>query len=298
MSIGGYNQPQKRRLFRRGVAAGLLLISVLMLLADRQQKEMLASGRLAADDVSAKVMGVLATPIRGIEMVFQSAGDRAAAYQQNKVLKVEVERLRGYENKVLDLELRLKTFENMFNMDEGSSPELERVIARAVSETKGPFAHSALINSGRDEQVKIGSAAMTVDGLYGHVVRVGKSSARVLLLNDLNSHISVRSQRSESRAIMIGSNADMPRLDYVSPESDWRVGDRVVTSGDGGVLPAGLHIGVIEGIENQQFRVRLATHGHPVDWVWVLLFNPIVAPTEPVEVEMDIAAGSMTEGLQ
>jgi rod shape-determining protein MreC len=279
MSESGYNRPQKQRSFRRGLAVGLLFVCVLMLLADRQQKQVLQSGRITPDDISAKIMGTFAAPVRGIELLFSSVGDRARAYKENGALKAEVQRLREYEHKVLDLETRVKIFEDLLGMDQGDN-ELIRVAARSVSETNGPFVRSSLINAGQNKNIDQGHAVSTVDGLLGHVVRAGKSSARVLLLTDLNSHISVMSQRSRSRAIMIGTNSKRPRLDYISPEADWQVGDRVVTSGDGGVFPSGISIGIVEKREDQQFAVKLFTQDKPIDWVWVYLFTRTEAPAE------------------
>ena len=45
MEKAGYNRPQQRRMRRRFIAIGLVLISALMLISDRQQKSMLASGQ-------------------------------------------------------------------------------------------------------------------------------------------------------------------------------------------------------------------------------------------------------------
>ena len=280
MSNNGYNRPQKRRNFRRGITIALILVSALMLIFDRQQKTMLASGRLTADDTSAKVMGVVAMPIRGIEALFSRSKDRANAYTENVTLKAEVQRLRDYENQVLNLEVRLRRFEEILGVENSSDIPQVKIIARAVSESEGPFVHSALINAGRNKDIKSGNPVMTVDGLYGHVVRAGKSSARVLLLNDLNSRISVMSQRSQSRAILVGNNTAQPRLDYIAPESDWQIDDRVVTSGDGGVLPHGLLIGTVTEISGQKLGVDLFTQGKSIDWVWVVPYAPISKPEE------------------
>ena len=121
---------------------------------------------------------------------------------------------------------------------------------------------------------------MSVDGLYGYVVRVGRSSARVLLLNDFNSGISVMSVRSTSRAILVGHNVAQPQLEYTSLDADWKIGDRVITSGDGGVLPRGLPIGNVVSKNGEKLNVDLFTQRQPIDWVWVLPFTPIKTPQE------------------
>ena len=281
MSNRGYNRPQKRRMFRRGFAIALVFVCILILLTDRQQKSMLASGRLTADDLSSKIMGVIATPLRGIESIFLGAEERKNVYENNISLRAEVERLQGYENKVLDMEMRVRRFEEMLSLNSVAEIADTRIIARAVSETKGPFVHSALINAGQNKAVEVGNAVMTTDGLYGHIVRRGSVSARVLLLNDLSSRISVMSQRSQSRAIMIGNNTNRPKLAYVSLDADWQIGDRVVTSGDGGVLPRGLQIGRVVGDNPQDLQVQLFYLSKPVDWVWVHPFAKIPIPQDP-----------------
>ncbi|PHR60458.1 MAG: rod shape-determining protein MreC [Robiginitomaculum sp.] len=278
-----YNQPQKRRNLRRIIAVWLIFISLMMLISDRQQKSMLASGRLNADDLSSKVMGVLAYPIRGVETLFVNWKSRANAYHENILLKEEVIRLRGYENKAHDLEMRVRRFEEILDMETSTEIPARKIVARAVSESKGPFVHSALLNVGKNKSIRVGYAVMSIDGLYGHVVRVGRVSSRTLLLTDLNSRISVMSQRSQSRAILVGQNSDRPVLSYISADADWAVDDRVITSGDGGVLPRGFVIGTVVDMDNQEIGVKLFTQGHPVDWVWVVPYSPTQTPeSDPI----------------
>jgi len=278
MDISGYNRPQRRRNTRRGLAAFFVLASIIIMLADRQQKSMLASGRLAADDLSSKIMGFIATPVRGIEAIYTGANARSNAFEDAVALRSEVERLRVFENKFLDMQMRVRRFEEMLSFDKSSEISNNRIIARSVNESKGLFVHSALINAGKNKGVKPGYAVMTTDGLYGHVLRSGAVSARVLLLNDINSRISVMDQRSQSRAILVGTNTKHPKLEYVALSADWQIGDRVITSGDGGVLPRGLQIGTVVEAKSGGYAVELFYLQKPVDLVWVYPFTRIANP--------------------
>ncbi len=282
MSPSGYNRPQRRRNVRRVIAIALIISSLLVLLADRQQRQMLASGRLAADSVSARVMGVISAPKRGIEKLFTNMEERQNAFRDNKRLRQEVERLRPFENQVLDLQMRLGRFEKMLGVQAGPDFSQTKILGRAVTETRGPFVHSALLNIGANKGVKREYAVMTSRGLYGHIVRVGRHSSRVLLLNDLNSRIPVMSQRSGARAILIGKNGTRPTLSYIAPDADWKTGDRVVTSGDGGIFPQGLAVGVVELDRDREWSVKLFSLETPIDWVWVYPFTPILPPEQDV----------------
>lgn len=283
MNNKDYNRSQRRRVIRRSLAAALIFMCGLTLLADRQREILINSQQLSADDVSAKVMAVIAAPLRGLEGVFAGANDRRIAAEENQTLKKELARLQSIENYALDLEMRLKRFEEILAVETSSDVPVKRIAARAVSEIKGPFSQSVLINIGSNKNIEAGDAVMTVDGLLGHVVKSGPSSARVLLLNDVSSRIAVMSQRSQSRAIMVGANKSTPRLDYISPDADWQVGDRVVTSGDEGTLPRGLPIGTVFAPSQNRLSVTLLTSGKPVDWVWIYPFTTIKPPEMAVK---------------
>jgi rod shape-determining protein MreC len=76
------------------------------------------------------------------------------------------------------------------------------------------------------------------------VTDVGARSARVLLITDLNSRIPVVLESTGERAIMVGTNAPLPRLLYWSGGTP-KEGERLVTSGEAGALPPNLPVGTV-----------------------------------------------------
>jgi len=77
-------------------------------------------------------------------------------------------------------------------------------------------------------------------GLVGRISGVGNNSARVLFLTDSSSRIPVEVTPSGQKAILAGDNTPLPPLEFVDGVDQVRAGDRVVTTGDGGVFPPGL----------------------------------------------------------
>ena len=75
--------------------------------------------------------------------------------------------------------MKLARFEQILGTDYGVEVPQQKIAARAVSEIDGPFVRAALINVGQRRGVKVGHAVITVDGLYGHVLKVGAKSSRV-----------------------------------------------------------------------------------------------------------------------
>jgi rod shape-determining protein MreC len=95
--------------------------------------------------------------------------------------------------------------------------------------------------------------------------------------------------RTNSRAILTGDGGPNPRLEYLRGQDPVRVGDRVVTSGDGGVFPRGLPVGVaVRGLDGQ-WRVVLAADKAPVDFVRILKFQDF---TQLVDIPALTPAGA------
>ncbi len=74
--------------------------------------------------------------------------------------------------------------------------------------------------------------------------RLGATLSRVLLLTDIDSRTPVLVDRTNARAILTGDGGLVPRLDYVRGRDASRKATAILTSGDGGVYPRGLPVGV------------------------------------------------------
>jgi rod shape-determining protein MreC len=87
------------------------------------------------------------------------------------------------------------------------------------------------------------------------VIEVGEWSSRVLLLTDINARVPVLLEGSRHRAVLAGDNSDQAKLLYLPPELAVQVGERVVTSGHGGLFPPGLPVGIVTSATERGIRV-------------------------------------------
>ena len=262
------------------------IIAATFLITDRGSDQLLERTATGAETGFAPALALFSRPLRAIENVAIGFQDRSRAVEENKALREELYALREENQRAEIMELKLARFEQILAANPGIEIPAKKIAARAVSEVNGPFVRSALINAGTNKGIQKGHPVMTVHGLYGHVLRSGPYSARVLQLGDLNSRISVMSARSEARAILSGDNSDLPLLAFIEDSADWREGDKVLSSGDGGVLPQGLPIGEVKSNAAGQFVVALGTTGKLTDWVWVY---PYLPTEEPEEIEEEVA---------
>ena len=107
----------------------------------------------------------------------------------------------------------------------------------------------------------------TAEGLLGKLVDVGPISSKVRLLNDPDSAMGAVLSNGKVFGILRGVEEsegkfahryvlDMVHLDK---QADIKVGDSVVTSGQGGVFPPGIPIGTVESVrEDPSHLLKIA----------------------------------------
>ncbi|MFM7443684.1 MAG: rod shape-determining protein MreC, partial [Tabrizicola sp.] len=129
--------------------------------------------------------------------------------------------------------------------------------------------------------IRDGWATMDGIGLVGRISGVGERTARVILVTDSNSRIPVTIQPSGQKALLSGDNSPLPPLEFIEDTDEVRPGDRVVTSGDGAVFPAGLLVGQVALGTDKRLRVVLAADYQRLEFLRVLRSHELEPITDP-----------------
>ena len=238
-----------------------------------------AVSRNAAAAAIAPVGGVLATPFRWIGGGLDSARDYVLAGGENADLKHRLARAMTWRDETLALREENARLRGLLGIR--TDPPLPVVFARAVIDARGPFSNTRVIDAGASRGIVEGNPALSEHGLVGRVVGVAPDASRVLLLTDVESRTPVLIARTNGRAILTGDGGPNPRLDYLRTHDPLQGGDRVLTSGDGGVLPRGLPVGsVVKGADGA-WRVALDSDASPIDFVQILLFTTFAQLVPP-----------------
>jgi len=189
-------------------------------------------------------------------------------YRQNQELRRELQQMKSWKEAALQLEQ-----ENARLLDLNSvrlDPRLTHVTGVVVADSGSPFRQSVLLNVGRRDGVLDGWATMDGLGLVGRISGVGERASRVILLTDTTSRIPAVIQPSGQNTIVAGDNTRSPPVDFLENPDLVRPGDRVVSSGDGGVFPAGLVIGQVAKDPGGRLRVRLSADYERLEFLRVL----------------------------
>lgn len=269
--------------FSRTLFIALLVLSGALIAFDRpaSRSQAFAAFRAAFTDIAAPVLELAAQPIRTVKNIGPHFRSQSALAEENAQLRQQLIEARYWEDLAYRQRDRIEVYESILNV---RSPATEdRIGAWTVADPEGPFVRARLIGRGRESGVANGYPVINLYGLVGRVYETGRRSSRILLLTDLNSRIPVMADRSNSRAILVGDNSPFPRLEYVGRQPDIQEGDRIVSSGDGGVLPRGLPVGEAVPTRDGGWRVRLYSDQAPVDFVWVWPYQRALAPEEELQ---------------
>ena len=258
-----YTRPL-RRLFVT-IACVLLVLLVLLWRIDNPRAEGI---RAAIVDRVVPNMEWALVPVTWAGRLIEDFEGYARVYEQNRELRRELQQMKSWREAAIQLEQ-----ENARLLDLNKvrlSPELTYVTGVVLTDSGSPFRRSVLLNIGAEDGIRDGWAAMDGLGLVGRISGVGARTSRVLLLTDGNSRIPVTIEPSGKRAILAGDTTSAPALDFVENPEDVRAGDRIVTSGDGGVFPPDLTVGQIVRGADGRLRVRLAADTSRLEFLRVL----------------------------
>lgn len=224
-----------------------------ILLLGKADRVLVERSRATVADAVAPLLDALSRPMETINDGVRSAKELTALRTENNVLRQNNERLLHWQSVARQLEAENEALRNLVRLV--PDPRQRFITARVIGDQGGAFVRSVLINAGNAAGVNRGQAALTSEGLAGRVAQVGQRSSRVLLITDMNSRIPVFVGPARNRAVLAGDNTSQPRLHYLGPRVEVRPGDRIMTSGHGGVLPPGLPIGVVASVGEDGIRI-------------------------------------------
>jgi rod shape-determining protein MreC len=215
-------------------------------------------------------------PVTGTVNLLQDFQSYQRLAQQNRELRSELRRMQAWKEAALQLEQENARLLDLNNVR--LDPRLTYITGVVLADSGSPFRQSVLLNVGARDGVVDGWATMDGIGLVGRISGVGQNTARVILLTDASSRIPAVIQPSGQRVIVSGDNSNAPPIDFLEDTDLVRAGQRVISSGDGGVFPAGLLIGQVAEDPSGKLRVRLAADYQRLEFLRVLRHQG----TEPV----------------
>jgi len=242
------------------LSSALLLSFVLMTLQVRSQS--------ALADLTKQILLTSVSPFLRIAALSKAATvalwneyiDLRRVRRDNQFLREEVKQLRTQVGELRETALENYRLSHLLEMKGRAGTET--VAARVIGKDATNWFRTILIDGGTNEGVQRHMAVVTNEGLVGRVVETTALAARVQLITDPESAVGVLIQRSRVAGVAAGGQGGSLQIKYLPLMADVVEGDRVITSGLGGVFPKGIPLGRV-------LRSNRPTNGALFQETWV-----------------------------
>jgi rod shape-determining protein MreC len=221
-----------------GVRFSLLACLCLALMFLDHREDHLARVRQGLSVAVYPLQLLVDAPFQGWRWLRDSSAERAELLAHNERL----------EREALDASIKLLRLESLEAENarlrallDSSAHVADRVlVAEILSVALDPYHQRFSLNRGLIDGVYVGQALLDSKGVVGQIVSVGPLSAEAVLITDADHALPVLVNRNGLRTIAVGSgDGGRLRLPYLTNSADVKVGDLLVSSGLGGVFPAG-----------------------------------------------------------
>src|SRR5438309_8032006 len=172
---------------------------------------------------------------------------------ENNSLRVENRSLKATNQALRDVEHEVNRLRHALNYRERAVFKL--VPAEVVARDSSTWWRTLTINRGKQDGIESDMPVVTDEGLVGKTTTVGANITVVLLVSDENCRVAANVEGTREQGIITGERvagqSPLLHLNFLSKQANLQPGQKVYTSGVGGVFPAGLLVGAVKS-----FRVR------------------------------------------
>jgi rod shape-determining protein MreC len=168
--------------------------------------------------------------------------------QENLLLKRRIDLLEIENSKYQELLLANQRLRNLLRFQENTNESL--LAARVIGWDSSGLYKSIILDKGKSDGLTGNMPVVNSEGVVGRIVSISPNYAQALLITDQNSAIDGLVQSSRARGMLKGGGSGGCYFDYVIKTCEIETGERIVTSGLGGIFPKGLSLGTVKEIND------------------------------------------------
>jgi len=163
--------------------------------------------------------------------------------QENDRLLKEVDQLTRRNNDLLEAIRQQGGIKKLQKANKKG--EVKSLTAMVIGRGSTQWSKMVFIDKGTDDGIRGNVAVVTDMGIVGHVIHSTATTSKVLLITDSRSAVDSLFQNTRVPGVTTGTGGDLCEIKFVPIDAELEVGDRVISSGLGGVFPKGWMIGTV-----------------------------------------------------
>ncbi|MFC4618148.1 rod shape-determining protein MreC [Camelliibacillus cellulosilyticus] len=266
----------------------VLLTSLILLVAlvgfSLKSREKLSWPEQFVHDAVGAFQFVFNKPAQYVAGFFENIGEIKDVYKENKRLKAELQDYASLHAKYDDLNQKFTRLQKQLGVQrlDGVKKHPALVIGRSFDQ----WNQIITVGKGKQEGIQAGMAVTAPDGSFiGKVTGVSQFTSVVTLMTDqknnnqISANVSTDKGKGEAATGMVegyDANHNTLLLKKLPINAKIKKGDRVVTSGLGGVYPEGLFIGTVVSVKPDEYgltniaEVKPAADFNHLDYVDIM----------------------------
>ncbi|WP_124057571.1 rod shape-determining protein MreC [Vaginisenegalia massiliensis] len=212
-----------------------------------------------ANNATAGVGRIFSAPVSMVVRFVDSVDNLINTFEENQHLKQKINQVYELQVRVADLEADNNKMKQELKLTESLS-DYTVIHGTVIARNPDQWIESMTIDIGAKDGIEKNMSVMAGNGLIGRVVEVNKTSSKVLLLTSQESNegkvaASVQAKKGSANGIVSGYDRKTKNyvMTQVSPDVKIEKGDKVITSGLGGVTPSTLLIGTVESAKMDDY---------------------------------------------
>ncbi|OOE05683.1 rod shape-determining protein MreC [Anoxybacillus kestanbolensis] len=249
----------------------ILLVSIMVLVAligfSLKERNELSWMEKFVKDTVVFMQSIVHKPAQFVAGFFENVNDLRHTYEENKRLKEHLEQYVLLQSEVESLKKENERLRELLNKKE-SLRDFVAIQATVIGRNPERWEETLIVNKGSQHGVEKNMAVITPQGLIGKVRSVSPFSATVQLLSakDRQNRISAFIQGDENVFGLIegyDEERETLLLKRIPYDAKIEKGQRVFTSGLGGIFPKGLFIGEVEEVVADEYGLTQIAYIKP-----------------------------------
>jgi len=224
-------------------------------------------------DYSGNIINSIYSPISTVNNSLSNINNIINTYNINNELIKENENLKIIANKIIVLQSENKELKKLLSIS--NEIKYKFITTKIISKSNLSFIKSSILMSGKKDNIYLGSPVIYNNTLLGYINEVGFNSSRVLSLTDINVKAPAVILGKDVKVILKGNNSKFLDILNYSDISSLKSGDKVFTSGDGNMYPAGLYIGKVKIKSNGSFVIEPSENINNLNYVQIINWKPV-----------------------
>lgn len=238
------------------VTIGVIVISSR---AQNSQKEPSLPTRVVSD-VSGWVSSVVSSPVKAVSGGYEAVSGLLNTYKENQALTEKVDDLAQAKVQLQTLQAENRELKDQLQI-ENTLTDYKVVNAVVISRSPSNWQSQLIVNKGSNAGIKKGMSVMGSGGLIGRVSEVNTTNAKVELLSDdsqVADRFAIRVANKDGEVVdgivtSFNQEKNLIVMGQITSDVALEKGDLVTTSGLGGVTPAGLYVGKVQKISQDDY---------------------------------------------